>query len=171
MYRKTHCIPSLIVEVRIKWRYNGLDMFICWYVLCHNFCNLLYIYIHKLDIYDIFIILVKAIITFSCIRYRNCSWWWRRRGWHLYRNWDIFRFWEKEWKWITFTVMKSSLYTSKHLRTQSNQQKFGSCPHVPNRGRPRISRKGGCQTSCGSKLLRSGVVKQAIGCSRFLMGW
>ena len=42
MYQKTHSISSLTVEVRIKWRYNGLDMFICWYVLCHNFCNLLY---------------------------------------------------------------------------------------------------------------------------------
>ena len=26
---KTHNIPSLTVEVRIKLRYNGLDMFIC----------------------------------------------------------------------------------------------------------------------------------------------
>ena len=26
---KTNSISSLTVEVRIKWRYNGLDMFIC----------------------------------------------------------------------------------------------------------------------------------------------
>ena len=29
MYQKTHSKSSLIVEVRIKWRYNGFDMFIC----------------------------------------------------------------------------------------------------------------------------------------------
>ena len=64
MYPKTHSITSLTVEMRIKLRYNGLNMFICSYVLRHNFCNLLYIHYIYIYIY-IYICIYKNQIAYT----------------------------------------------------------------------------------------------------------
>ena len=82
MYRKTHSISLVTIEVRIKWRYNGLDMFML-------FCATIFAVIADIHVcMYIYICMLKV----NCVDNKDMSMYENYKKWGFFNNFHTYSY-------------------------------------------------------------------------------